>query len=58
MKQILLVVGLCGALMLQAENWAHFRGPDGRGISNDNGLPVKWTAKDYEWQVMVPGIGI
>ena len=57
MKQIFLVVGLCGALTLQAENWAQFRGPDGRGISNDKGLPVKWTAKDYKWQVKLPGIG-
>ena len=58
MKQIFLLIGLCGALTLQAENRAQFRGPDGAGISTGKGLPVKWTAKDYKWQVKLPGIGI
>ena len=43
--------------MLQAENWAQFRGPNGAGLSAEKGLPVKWTAKDYKWQVELPGIG-
>ncbi|MBO53275.1 MAG: serine/threonine protein kinase, partial [Planctomycetaceae bacterium] len=28
-----------------AENWARFRGPDGKGISSQKGLPVTWTDK-------------
>ena len=38
MKQIFLLVGLCGALMLQAENWARFRGPSGAGVGAAVGL--------------------
>jgi len=40
-----------------AENWPQLRGPDGSGISMEKGLPVKWTAKDYAWQIKLPGIG-
>ena len=57
MKKIIFFL-LLSAVLLPAENWAQFRGPDGRGISNDKGLPVKWTAKDYKWQMKLPGIGI
>jgi outer membrane protein assembly factor BamB len=56
MKKILSFV-LMSAAMLQAENWAQFRGPNGAGLSAEKGLPVKWTAKDYKWQVELPGIG-
>ena len=48
---------LLSAVLLPAENWAQFRGPNGAGISTEKGLPVKWTAKDYKWQVELPGIG-
>ena len=40
-----------------AENWPQLRGPDGAGISMEKGLPVKWTTKDYAWQIKLPGIG-
>ena len=45
------------ALGAQAENWPQLRGPAGAGISSEKGLPVKWTAKDYAWQIKLPGIG-
>ncbi len=56
MKKTLSFV-LMSVAILQAENWAQFRGPNGAGISTEKGLPVKWTAKDYKWQVKLPGIG-
>jgi outer membrane protein assembly factor BamB len=56
MKKILSFL-LLSAFVAQAENWAQLRGPDGRGISCDKGIPVKWTAKDYAWQVKLPGKG-
>ena len=49
---VLLLAGVAGA-----ENWARFRGPDGKGISTQKGLPVTWTDKDYKWKVAVPGLG-
>ena len=41
----------------EAENWARFRGPGGKGISSQKGLPVTWTDKDYKWKIAVPGLG-
>ena len=29
----------------------------GAGISSEKGLPIKWTAKDYAWQIKLPGVG-
>ena len=43
--------------LVNAENWPQFRGPNGAGISTQKGIPIKWTAKDYAWQVKLPGIG-
>jgi hypothetical protein len=57
MKKIIFFL-LLSAVLLPAENWAQFRGPNGAGISTEKGLSVKWTAKDYKWQVKLPGIGI
>ena len=45
------------ALGAQAENWPQLRGPAGAGISSEKGLPIKWTAKDYAWQIKLPGVG-
>ncbi|NQT53335.1 PQQ-binding-like beta-propeller repeat protein, partial [bacterium] len=37
--------------------WPRFRGPNGAGISDATTVPVKWTDKDYNWQVELPGVG-
>ena len=55
-KKFFLLLFVSSALV-QAENWAQFRGPGGRGISGDKGIPVKWTAKDYRWKVKLAGVG-
>jgi outer membrane protein assembly factor BamB len=39
------------------QEWPRFRGPNGQGISNAETIPVKWTEKDYNWKVKLPGIG-
>tara|TARA_A100001037_G_scaffold306040_1_gene348773 strand:+ start:1282 stop:2514 length:1233 start_codon:yes stop_codon:yes gene_type:complete len=56
MKPILTIL-LLSATLVQAENWAQFRGPGGRGISDSKGFPVKWTNKDYAWKIDLTGIG-
>jgi outer membrane protein assembly factor BamB len=38
------------------QEWTRFRGPNGSGVSPD-AVPVKWTEKDYNWKVLLPGIG-
>ncbi|MBM4017342.1 MAG: hypothetical protein FJ288_03290 [Planctomycetes bacterium] len=40
-----------------ADNWPRFRGPDGAGTSDAATIPVKWTEKDYNWKVELPGGG-
>jgi len=37
--------------------WTRFRGPNGGGISKATSIPVKWTEKDYNWKVKLPGGG-
>lgn len=38
-----------------AQEWTRFRGPNGTGISESKGVPVKWTESDFRWRVPVPG---
>ncbi|TWU60741.1 outer membrane biogenesis protein BamB [Rubripirellula tenax] len=41
-----------------ADNWAHWRGPDGNGVALDATPPVKWSAtENVKWKVAVPGAG-
>ena len=54
---LIAVLVLFFAGVADAENWARFRGPDGKGISSQKGLPVTWTDKDYKWKIAVPGLG-
>lgn len=37
--------------------WTRFRGPNGTGVSMADTIPVKWTDKDYNWKVAIPGQG-
>jgi len=37
--------------------WSRFRGPNGSGTSDAATVPVKWTEKDYNWRVTLPGVG-
>jgi outer membrane protein assembly factor BamB len=61
---LFLVVGaLIAPAQLQAGEisqdtaWPRFRGANGTGISQLTGVPVQWTAVDYEWVVDLPGVG-
>lgn len=39
-------------------NWPQFRGPDARGVSDNDALPVEWSATDnVEWKTDLPGRG-
>lgn len=40
-----------------AQEWSRFRGPNGSGESEAQGIPVQWTEKDYRWKVELPGAG-
>jgi len=41
----------------QGQEWTRFRGPNGQGISYAKTIPVKWTEKDYNWKIELPGGG-
>jgi outer membrane protein assembly factor BamB len=39
-------------------DWPRFRGPDGRGVSHETGLPLEWNAtKNVLWKTPLPGPG-
>ena len=40
-----------------AQEWTRFRGPNGTGVSDARTVPAKWTEKDYNWKVKLPGTG-
>lgn len=47
---------LLSAVFATAGNWPQFRGPTGQGISEETGLPVKWSAtENVVWKVAIPG---
>lgn len=39
------------------EEWNRFRGPNGSGVSQADGIPVSWTEQDYRFQIELPGTG-
>tara|TARA_B110000438_G_scaffold287624_1_gene320153 strand:+ start:1046 stop:2341 length:1296 start_codon:yes stop_codon:yes gene_type:complete len=41
----------------EENEWTRFRGPNGSGISGAQSIPVKWTAKEYNWKIELPGDG-
>ncbi|MFP6738653.1 MAG: PQQ-binding-like beta-propeller repeat protein [Planctomycetota bacterium] len=41
-----------------AEDWSHFRGPDGSGATSAKGLALTWgDGKNIRWQAKLPGRG-
>ncbi len=52
-----LVALMASALQSSAQEWTRFRGPNGTGISDAKTIPTKWTEKDINWKVALPGTG-
>jgi outer membrane protein assembly factor BamB len=41
-----------------AADWMQFRGPGGLGVSNEKGLPEKWSeTENVVWKTKLPGLG-
>ncbi|MBV9123855.1 MAG: PQQ-binding-like beta-propeller repeat protein [Planctomycetes bacterium] len=54
---------MAGALLLasavQAEDWPQFRGPGGKGISEETNLPTHWGPEEnIRWKADLPGRGL
>lgn len=52
-----LLIALLTTTSAPAQEWTRFRGPNGSGESDANGIPTTWTESDYNWKVDLPGIG-
>jgi len=63
MFDAILAAPVLAALVLESpaladgQNWPRFRGPNGEGIGQATTIPVRWTEKDYNWKVELPGGG-
>ena len=46
------------AKRVSAVNWPQFRGPGGRGVSDETKLPSKWSeTQNLKWKIPLPGPG-
>jgi len=57
------VLGLCLVLfwnaVLGAEDWPHWRGPDGRRIVHEGALPTEWGPNEgLAWRTPLRGLGV
>ncbi|MDA2925158.1 PQQ-binding-like beta-propeller repeat protein [Acidobacteria bacterium AH-259-L09] len=44
---------------LMAENWPHWRGPEGNGVSPERGLPESWSSQEnVVWKAPIKGLGV
>jgi outer membrane protein assembly factor BamB len=52
-------VALVPVLPAQAGDWPQFRGPGGTAVSEETGLPVKWSrTENVRWVADLPGRGV
>ncbi len=55
---LMIALPLLGGLELTCgQEWTRFRGPNGTGESEVTSIPGRWTSKDYNWQIKLPGVG-
>lgn len=46
------------AMLIAGADWPGFRGPNGSGVSEEKGLPVRWSEmQNLVWKVKLPGPG-
>ncbi len=56
-RSLALWVVILLAPALGAQEWARYRGLNGSGVSEAEGIPTEWTERDPNWRVELPGIG-
>jgi outer membrane protein assembly factor BamB len=56
---LVIVTALLTSLPAWAGDWPQFRGPGGRGVSDETGLPVHWGPdQNIRWKADLPGRGL
>jgi len=54
--RLLWIIAMGTGLSLAAGNWPQWRGPSLDGVSEEKGLPVKWSAdENVTWKLALPG---
>lgn len=55
----LVCLALCGAGADRAagQEWTRFRGPNGSGVGQADGLPARWEPSEFAWKAELPGEG-
>lgn len=55
----LVILFLAGASPRKPGEWTQFRGPDGTAVSEETGLPTRWSEKEnIRWKAELPGRGL
>lgn len=61
--RVLRLPAACGLALVMAGaaagDWPQFRGPNGSAVSDEPGLPVRWSAtENVRWKAALPGYGV
>jgi hypothetical protein len=57
-RVLALTLALSSVVPLEAANWPQWRGPDGRGVSDERSVPLEWSAETHvAWKAPIPGQG-
>jgi outer membrane protein assembly factor BamB len=52
----ILIMLSCAALSPAAPDWPHWRGPLRNGVSDETGVPLRWSAQEnIQWKLALPG---
>lgn len=55
---VLVVFSLCPSIAIAGPNWPQFRGPGSSGVSEETGLPERWSeTENTAWKTPIPGRG-
>ena len=55
----LTIVSLFATVVIKADDWPNWRGPDASGVSSERTLPTGWsTTENIAWKVPIAGAGI
>ncbi len=53
-----IVVLMSLASVVYTDNWPQWRGPFGTGVSQERGLPVRWSKDEVTWKAPLSGLGV